>query len=375
MTTVEATSVQPVRQASRFGGFVRGFDWGLRGLVSKELRNRSRGWRPAFMLTAYLVSLAICIVGFLVLAEDTTLISSPWLGIQLFCALAFGAVILMAFITPSLTAGAISGERERRTLDLLLVTRASTLGLVSGKLLGSLLYVLFLLVASLPAFALVYLFGGIPLQYLLMAFIVAGATAIAHASLGLMLSSLLGRTIVASVAGYIIVLAVVFGLPFVSSATRGVSAGMDPRMYSSSMYSYATPFSYNDVSGPSAGPPPKLTYASPMVALSSVLPTGTLGAQLPIVGELVRIMQGGGMPSGEPGGSILRPTYVSGVDPTTGQMLTERIWAPWLYYLLGALALVPFSILVSTAILSPQKPWQRRRSAPRPTTPATMSES
>ena len=52
MTTVEATTV-PVRpQPRRFAGIVRGFDWGLRGLVSKELRNRSRGWRPAFMLTA-----------------------------------------------------------------------------------------------------------------------------------------------------------------------------------------------------------------------------------------------------------------------------------------------------------------------------------
>ena len=375
MTTIEAATVQPARQASRFGGFVRGFDWGMRGLVSKELRNRSRGWRPAFMLTAYLLSLALCIVGFLVLAEDTTLISSPWLGIQLFCALAFGAVILMAFITPSLTAGAISGERERRTLDLLLVTRASTLGLVSGKLLGSLLYVLFLLVASLPAFALVYLFGGIPLEYLLMAFIVAGATAIAHASLGLVLSALLGRTIVASVAGYIIVLAVVFGLPFASSATRGVSAGMDPRMYSSAMYSYATPFSYYNPPGANSGPPAQLTYASPLVALSSVLPTATLGSQLPIVGELVRIMQGGSMPAGEPGGDMLRPTYVSGVDPSTGQMLTERIWAPWLYYVLGALLLVPLSILISTTILSPQKPWQRRRSDPRPTKSVAASES
>ena len=372
MTTVEATSVQRVPQPKRSAGFIRGFDWGLRGLVSKELRNRSRGWRPAFMLTAYLLSLAGCIVGFLVLAEDTNLTSSPWLGIQLFCALAFGAVILMAFITPSLTAGAISGERERRTLDLLLVTRASTLGLVTGKLLGSLLYVLFLLVASLPAFALVYLFGGIPLEYLLMAFVIAGATAIAHASLGLVLSAVLGRTIVASVAGYILVLAVVFGLPFVSSVTRGVS-GVDPRAYSSmgrypGMYS---PYPFFDPSG-NSGPPPKLTYASPLVALSSVLPAGSLGAQLPVVGELVRVMQGGGLPGGQPGEDLFRPTYITGIDPSNGQPLTEKIWAPWLYYVLGSLALVPPSILLTTAVLSPQKPWRRRpRSAPTTTTAIT----
>src|SRR6185295_9683946 len=117
---------------------------------------------------SYLLLLSGGVLGFLYLVRLGMGVIPPTLGSQLFSSLALGAVLLLAFITPALTAGAVSGERERRTLDLLLVTRASPLGLVLGKLAGSLLYVLFLLLAALPAFALVYLYGGVPPRYLAM---------------------------------------------------------------------------------------------------------------------------------------------------------------------------------------------------------------
>ncbi len=196
---------------------------GLRGLLSKETRSRSRGWRPVWLLTGYLGMLTLAVSGFLALMGAVGGVVSPMMGTQLFSALAMGAVMLLAFITPALTVGAVSGERERRTLELLLVTRASTLGLAAGKLAGSLFYVLFLLAASLPAFALVYLFGGVPTIYVVMVLAVAVVTALAHASLGLLLSALLRRTIVASVVAYLLVLFVVFGLPFVARVMSGLA--------------------------------------------------------------------------------------------------------------------------------------------------------
>ena len=46
--------------------------------------------------------------------------------------------ILLMFIVPAVTASAISGERERQTLDLMLTTRMSAGQIVTGKLLSAL---------------------------------------------------------------------------------------------------------------------------------------------------------------------------------------------------------------------------------------------
>src|SRR5512133_3836877 len=238
---------------------------GLRSLVGKEMRSRSRGWRPVLILTGYLGLLTISVAGFLGLVGKVGGVISPTIGTQLFSALAMGSVLLLAFITPALTVGAVSGERERRTLDLLLVTRSSPLGLAAGKLAGSLLYVVYLLAASLPAFALVYLFGGVPALYLGMVLAVAVMTALAHASLGLFLSALLRRTIVASVVAYLLVLFMVFGLPFVSAvAMVSQQARMGVQQF--------------------GGPPPAFMYASPRTSLTSVLPGGSPAMGVPLVG-------------------------------------------------------------------------------------------
>src|SRR5262245_38469317 len=142
------------------------------------------------------------------------------LAVQLFSALSFASITLLTFITVAVTAGSITGERERRTLDLLLVTRASALGLVSGKLASSLLHVLFLLVASLPAFALVYLCGGVPPGYFLRFFLVAVATASFYGALGLLLSAWLRRTVLASVLSFVIVLGLVLAVPIAAGVSR-----------------------------------------------------------------------------------------------------------------------------------------------------------
>ena len=67
----------------------------------------------------------------------------------------------MLFITPGLTAGAISTEREKQTLSILLTTSQSSFQIISGKLLSSIAFLLLLIVAGLPIYSLVFLFGGI----------------------------------------------------------------------------------------------------------------------------------------------------------------------------------------------------------------------
>lgn len=332
----------------RLKRFGRGLSFGLQGLLGKELRSRSRGWRSLAIITGYLVALALGVVGFLVLQERSGGMLSFGLGVSLFSVLALGFVTLLALITPALTAGAVSGERERKTLDLLLITSASPLGVVLGKLLGSVSYILFLLIASLPAFALVYLFGGIPLIYLAMAMAVAGVTAVTHAALGLGLSAFFKRSAVSSLVAYVLVFLLVLGLPFLASL-QGSSAEMR--------------------GGPPVGRSlPAYAYVSPLVSLGSVLP----GADDPGMPGRIRQFMDLLMPR-NPGAAtdsgIARMTVVTGFDPQNGQPITEEKTAPWVYHFYVSAGVTLFSILLATWALTPVKPWKawlvRRRSARR----------
>src|SRR5438093_9090140 len=75
-------------------------------------------------------------------------------GQFLFLFLVIFQVVLLAFITPALTAGAISGERERQTLDLLFVTPIAPFSIIWGKLLASMSFVALLLIISYAVFCL-----------------------------------------------------------------------------------------------------------------------------------------------------------------------------------------------------------------------------
>jgi ABC-type transport system involved in multi-copper enzyme maturation permease subunit len=197
---------------------------GVRGFVGKEVRSRTRGyWRPMLQLTLYLGLVTLGVAAVLGASLSTTGTLSPTLGQTLFSALAAGSVLLIAFIAPGLTAGSISSERERLTLDLLLVTRASPLGLVTGKLAGALLWIAYLVIASLPALAVVNLFGGVPWSRVAAALTVVAATALVYTALGLVLSAVLRRTVLATVLAYAGVLLSVVVAPILAASLSAAS--------------------------------------------------------------------------------------------------------------------------------------------------------
>ena len=78
---------------------------------------------------------------------------------------------------------AVSTEKDRRTLELLLVSRLTDTQLVFGKLAGSLARVILLLLSAVPMFALAGLFGGVTPQQLARVFVVTGAAALASGSI------------------------------------------------------------------------------------------------------------------------------------------------------------------------------------------------
>jgi ABC-type transport system involved in multi-copper enzyme maturation permease subunit len=137
-------------------------------------------------------------------------------GSQAFAAMAFFQLGLVCLFAPALAAGAISGERERQTLDVLLVSRVSAFGIVWGKLLASMAYILLLILTALPLFSAVFLFGGIDLQQFVYSQVVTISTALCLGAMAVFFSALFQRSLAATVASYASAFVLTFGTAIVS---------------------------------------------------------------------------------------------------------------------------------------------------------------
>jgi ABC-type Na+ efflux pump permease subunit len=105
-------------------------------------------------------------------------------GSILFQILAPLQLAVMVFLAAMVAASAVSQEKDRRTLILLLMTRMSNLELVLGKLSASLLQVFSMWAAALPVFLMLTLFGGVSFAQVVRVFAVTLMTVLAAGSLG-----------------------------------------------------------------------------------------------------------------------------------------------------------------------------------------------
>ena len=105
-------------------------------------------------------------------------------GSMLFQILAPLQLALVTFLAALTAASGVSQEKDKKTILLLLMTRLTNRELVLGKLLAAILDVLVMLLAALPVFLLMTLFGGVSISQVLRAFAVTLATALAAGSLG-----------------------------------------------------------------------------------------------------------------------------------------------------------------------------------------------
>ena len=203
-------------QQSRWQRFLRHLQ---NPVTVKELRSRMRGRRAFVVLTVYLFVMG----GFISLVylafasssggpygpdarEVGRVIFSTVVGIQTF---------LVLFIGPSFTAGAISGEKERQTYDLLRTTLLSAPAFVTGKLLSALSYVLLLIFAAIPLQSIAFLMGGVAVIELILSQVIVLVSAVTFALWGLYASSRMRSTLAASVVTFAGALFVTVGIPVV----------------------------------------------------------------------------------------------------------------------------------------------------------------
>src|SRR3989442_6088954 len=183
-----------------------------------------RTWRSPVAMTVYILLLGG--LGWAIFSVMASSARNSLKGRQaanygqgLFLYLVLFQMVLLAFIAPALTAGAISSERERQTIDLLFVTKLPAFSILWGKLLASMSFVILLLLLSVPIFSLVFLFGGIELDQVLIAFLVTAVAALTLGIIGLACSTAFQRKLPATGSAYgaaLILLAgrLLFGLLF-----------------------------------------------------------------------------------------------------------------------------------------------------------------
>ena len=207
---------------------IRAFRSGVDGVVAvgvKELRGRVRGRRAFVVLTFYLLFLGLFAWAWELVAERTYIqnaalqggsaaFASALVGQEVFGALVLVETLLVVFLAPAFTSGAISLEREKQTLEMLTATPISSLAIVVGKLLSALAYVFLLIAASIPLTAIVFVFGGVGPDDVLRAYAVLIVTALGLGSMGLFISALMQRTQGATVVTFFTVLFLTLGTMF-----------------------------------------------------------------------------------------------------------------------------------------------------------------
>jgi hypothetical protein len=82
-----------------------------------------------------------------------------------------------------------------------------------GKLISALSFLLLLLIVGLPLQSLAYLFGGVGLEEVLVAFLLLVVSALTFSAIGLLISSLLKSTLASTVISYVAAIIIVFGEP------------------------------------------------------------------------------------------------------------------------------------------------------------------
>jgi len=173
-------------------------------VLMKELKLRFRFFKSITGLMFYLLALCIVVIGFFMIVTqfNGSGYFRPSESFYLFMMISVLQMGLVMFITPGLTAGAISSEREKQTLNMLLMTTQSSWQIIFGKLTSSIAFLGLLLTAGLPIYSIVFLFGGVSPLQLVTIFFFYFVTMIAIGSIGIFFSTVTKRTIMSMIATY-----------------------------------------------------------------------------------------------------------------------------------------------------------------------------
>jgi ABC-2 type transport system permease protein len=189
--------------------------WQDNPVLVKEFRTRMRGGKAYGVLLGYTLLLTLFIaiaylqwVTSLQASGGTFTARAGFEAGQVFYRTLFVAQALMiALITPAITAGAITLEREQRTYEMVTLTLLRPRDIIAGKLAAATAFVALLLTSSLPLVSLSFLLGGVSPGELFFTYLALAVSALLFGAIGIFWSAAIRSTAAATVITY----ATVFG--------------------------------------------------------------------------------------------------------------------------------------------------------------------
>jgi ABC-type transport system involved in multi-copper enzyme maturation permease subunit len=275
-------------------------------VLINELKVRMRANRSAWIITSYLLVPGGVALTFIYLIAGWEERYDPNDTRIIFMMLSLLQLGMVCFFTPGLTAGVISGERERQTLSVLLTTNLTPTKLILGKWLSSLSFMIFLVLTSIPLYGIVFLFGGISPLQILQVFSFYLITMLGIGSIGVLFSTIFKRTGISTVVTYGAVFLYTAGTFFLSIVIREIIQNQRRQGLSGSQVDYF----WSEL----------FMYLNPVAAMLNIFDEGPFGT------------------------------------PRGGSLMAQLPFEPyWLYFILFALITV-FALLYAIYLIKPVRP-------------------
>lgn len=192
-------------------------------MIRKELNLRMRERRGWILPSLYLIALGGvgAFVYFMATSQPFSRPQGSDLGVMLFLTTAYAQLVLLLLLAPVFSAGALTIEKEQRTMASLLTSLLTSFQIWWGKFAASLLFVILLILIGIPILSLAFAFGGIGPWEVGMATLTTIITIGAVGAVGLYWSSVFRRSVHATAVSYatIITLTVVTFIIFIISTS------------------------------------------------------------------------------------------------------------------------------------------------------------
>lgn len=191
-------------------------------VLRRELQGRMRQSRTFSIFLGYLfITGAITILIYaIVLSEQSSyhsnpsITDAPVLGKTIFLTVMTAVLLQVCIITQTLTSGAIVGEKERQSYDLLVTTMLTPWDIIIGKLLAALAFILLLIFSAFPIASLSFFFGGVSGAEFLIAIFGIVVTGFLYSSIGIFWSTVARTTWSSTIFSQITVFGFLLGIPF-----------------------------------------------------------------------------------------------------------------------------------------------------------------
>ncbi len=203
-------------------------------ILRKELRLGSRSIKIPLALMFYNIVLALIAVVMIFSVNAVGGISGAFSSngdaidfsgfLYIFQVIGWTQLGITLLIVPILSAGSISGEREKQTLEIMLTTPEKPFSIIWGKLLASLSNFIMFIVTSIPIMAISFVLGGLNWFALLGFIAMILVVAILVGSIGVFCSSAFKKTIASIVMTFLIEFGVLFLPLIICGGVLGVEA-------------------------------------------------------------------------------------------------------------------------------------------------------